>query len=350
MEAGIALGRIEGVCGGLTVLTKFAVLGDGAWGTAVALLLAQRPEHQVRIWSAREENGRILREKRENVRLLPGVAIPQSIQLTTDIDTALSGIELAIAAIPTIYLRETISRFAGRIPTDLAVLSLAKGMELKKFQRPTQILHEVLGSTRLAVLSGPSHAEEVSRGKPTSVVVASNDDDLAHVVQKALNSDRFRVYVNPDTVGVELAGALKNVIGIAAGICDGLGFGDNAKSALLTRALVEMTRFGVALGADPATFSGLAGLGDLITTCVSPHGRNRRVGERLGKGEKLADILARMVQVAEGIYTAKSVHLRSEAMGIELPITSEVYRVLHENKSPLAAVQDLMLRQPKKEW
>lgn len=332
------------------MFTKFAVLGDGAWGTAVALLLAQRPEHRVRIWSARETNGRLLREKRENVRLLPGVPIPESIVLTTDIKTALDGIDLAIAAIPTVYLRQTIERFAGRLPDNLPILSLAKGMEQKKFQRPTQLLHEVLGTTRLAALSGPSHAEEVSRGKPTSVVVASNDDELALDVQKALNSDRFRVYVNPDVVGVELAGALKNVIGVAAGICDGLGFGDNAKSALLTRALVEMTRFGVASGGDPATFAGLAGLGDLITTCVSPHGRNRRVGERLGRGEKLADILASMAQVAEGVYTARSVHLRAATMGIETPIMSEVYRVLYEDKPPLAAVQDLMIRQPKKEW
>lgn len=332
------------------MFTKFAVLGDGAWGTAVALLLAQRPEHRVRIWSAREENGRILRDKRENVRLLPGVRIPESIELNTDIRTALDDVDLAVAAIPTVYLRQTIERLASRASDNLPILSLVKGIEQQRFQRPTQILHEVFGATRVAVLSGPSHAEEVSRGMPTSVVVASNDDELAFDVQKALNGDRFRVYVNPDVIGVELAGALKNVIGIAAGICDGLRFGDNAKSAMLTRALVEMTRFGVACGADPATFAGLAGLGDLITTCISPHGRNRRVGERLGRGEKLADILASMAQVAEGVYTARSVHLRSATMGIETPIMSEVYRVLYEDKPPLAAVQDLMLRQPKKEW
>jgi glycerol-3-phosphate dehydrogenase (NAD(P)+) len=190
----------------------------------------------------------------------------------------------------------------------------------------------------------------VSRGRPTSVVVAAEDEALARAIQAALNSDRFRVYVNADVVGVELAGALKNVIGIAAGIGDGLNFGDNAKSALLTRALIEMTRFGVALGADPATFAGLAGLGDLITTCVSPHGRNRRVGERLGRGEKLADILASMPQVAEGVWTAKAVHERAAAMGVELPIMTEVYRVLYEQKPPLVAVQELMSRGPKREW
>lgn len=332
------------------MFTTFAVLGDGAWGTAVALLLAQRRHHRVRLWSAREENGRILREKRENVRLLPGIAIPESIELTTDIHRALDGVDLVVAAIPTVYLRETIRRFATIWPAGLPVLSLAKGVEIGTFRRPTQILAEVLGTMRLAVLSGPSHAEEVARGKPTSVVVASDDESLASGVQTALNSDWFRVYVNSDLLGVELAAALKNVIGIAAGIGDGLGFGDNAKSALLTRALVEMSRFGMALGADHGTFSGLAGLGDLITTCISPHGRNRRLGERLGRGERLDEILASSVQVAEGVYTARSVYERSTAMGIELPIMTEVYRVLYEGKPPMVAVQDLMLRRPKREW
>lgn len=332
------------------MFSTFAVLGDGAWGTAIALLLAQNEKHRVCLWSAREENARTLREKRENVRLLPGVPIPESIALTTDVATALTNADLAIFGIPTVYLRPTVQQFVGRIPRELPVLSLAKGLENATFRRPTEILRDVLGLTRLAVLSGPSHAEEVSRGRPTSVVVASDDKPLAQSIQAAMNGDRFRVYINPDVIGVELAGALKNVIGIAAGICDGLNFGDNGKSALLTRALVEMTRFGVALGADHATFGGLAGLGDLITTCISPHGRNRRVGERLGRGEKLAEILSSTPQVSEGVYTAKSIYDRSTAMGIELPIMSEVYRVLYENKPPLAAVQDLMLRRPKQEW
>jgi glycerol-3-phosphate dehydrogenase (NAD(P)+) len=201
----------------------------------------------------------------------------------------------------------------------------------------------------VAVLSGPSHAEEVSRGLPTSVVVAGDDLETARWVQGHFGTDRFRVYTNLDPVGVELAGALKNVIGIAAGISDGLGFGDNAKSALLTRGLAEITRFGVALGADAATFTGLAGVGDLITTCVSRHGRNRHVGERLGRGESAADILAGMSMVAEGVYTARSVHERAAQMGIDMPITTEVYRVIYENKDPRTAVTDLMLRSPKGE-
>ncbi len=329
--------------------TQFAVLGDGAWGTAIALLLARNPRHRVILWSAREDNGRILRERRENVRLLPGVPIPESVELTTDIARAAGGADLWIAAIPTVYLRETLRRIAPALRADKPVLSLAKGLEVDTFLRPTEIIRQVLGVRHGAVLSGPSHAEEVSRGMPASLVAASADLDLARWLQQSFSSERFRVYTSLDVVGVELAGALKNVVGIAAGISDGLGFGDNAKSALLTRGLVEMARFGVALGADHETFFGLAGMGDLITTCISRHGRNRQVGERLARGEKLAGILGSMSMVAEGVYTARSVHQRATRMGIEMPITSEVYRVLYEDKDPRTAVDDLMTRQPRSE-
>jgi glycerol-3-phosphate dehydrogenase (NAD(P)+) len=198
-------------------------------------------------------------------------------------------------------------------------------------------------------LSGPSHAEEVVVGMPTSVVVAADDGSLADDIQRVFATDRFRIYTNNDVLGVELAGALKNVIGIAAGIGDGLGFGDNAKSALLTRGLVEMARFGVALGAEHATFQGLAGMGDLITTCISRHGRNRRVGERLGKGERIADILADMAMVAEGVTTARSVYERTQRMGLDMPIMTIVYRVIYEGLSPLDAVNMLMTREPRRE-
>jgi glycerol-3-phosphate dehydrogenase (NAD(P)+) len=329
--------------------TSFAILGDGAWGTAIALLLAQEPSHRVTLWSAREENGRLLQERRENVRLLPGVPIPPSIELTMDIRRAVEGADWWVAAIPTVYLRATLARIAGEVRAGPPIVSLAKGLERDTFERPTEILAEVFHIRRLVVLSGPSHAEEVSRGLPTSVVAAGEDFDLARRVQQHFTTERFRVYTNQDPVGVELAGAIKNVIGIAAGISDGLGFGDNAKSALLTRGLAEMSRFGVALGAEAATFAGLAGVGDLITTCISPHGRNRQVGERIGRGEKPADVLAGMTQVAEGVYTTRSVYERSRRMGIEMPITAEVHGVLYEGKDPRAAVDDLMLRSPKRE-
>jgi glycerol-3-phosphate dehydrogenase (NAD(P)+) len=329
--------------------TTFAILGDGAWGTAIAVLLAQNPQHRVRLWSAREENGRLLQERRENVRLLPGVAIPESVELTLDVRHAVAGADMWVSAVPTVYLRATLEPVARLIRSGPPVLSLSKGVENTTFLLPSEILTQVLGAERVAVLSGPSHAEESSRGYPTSVVVASQDVELARWIQARFSTDRFRVYTNLDTVGVELGGALKNIIGIASGISEGLGFGDNAKAALLTRGLVEMTRFGVAHGAEPQTFTGLAGIGDLITTCVSRHGRNRQVGERLARGESLADILKSMQMVAEGVYTTHSVHDRAVQMGVEMPITAEVYRVLYEGKDPRTAVTDLMLRRPKHE-
>ncbi len=328
---------------------KFAVLGDGAWGTTVALLLAANPEHRVALWSARPENAALLRDRRENVRLLPGVPIPPTVELTEDVRHAAGDADLWIAAVPTVYLRPTMLRVAGQVRPGCPVLSLAKGLENGTFLRPSEVLRQVLAAPEVAVLSGPSHAEEVSRGMPCSVVVASADLGLARWVQQRFRTDRFRVYTNLDVIGVELAGALKNVIGIAAGISDGLGFGDNAKSALLTRGVVEMARFGVALGAEHETFFGLAGVGDLITTCVSRHGRNRHVGELLALGEKPAAILAGMTMVAEGVWTTRSVYERSAKMGLDMPITTEVYRVLYEDKGPRTAVIDLMQRDTKQE-
>lgn len=329
--------------------TRFAILGAGAWGTAVALGLAQNPQHRVALWSARPENAHILQERRENVRLLPGVPIPPAVRLTADIAEAVDAAELLITAIPTVHLRPTLERIASALPAGVPVLSLTKGVEIGTFRRPTEIIAEVCGPRSLAVLSGPSHAEEVARGLPTTLVAASADLALARWVQQRFSTERFRVYTNLDVVGVELAGALKNVIGIAAGSSDGLSFGDNAKAALLTRGVTEMARFGVARGAEPQTFWGLAGIGDVITTCISPHGRNRQVGLRLAQGEKIGAILAGMSMVAEGVYTTRSVYEQSRHMDIAMPITTEVYRVLYEGKDPRSAVTDLMLREPKDE-
>lgn len=328
--------------------TTFAILGSGGWGTAIAVLLAQNPDHRVRLWSALADSGRLLRERRENVPLLPGVPIPESVELTCEPAEAVAGADCWVSAIPTAYLRDTIARFVPHRNAAVPVVSLTKGLEAGTFLRPTEIVGKILRTERLAVLSGPSHAEEVARGMPTSLAVAAADWQLAAWVQERFGTDRFRVYTNADVVGVELAGALKNVIGIAAGVCDGLGFGDNAKAALLTRGLVEMTRFGVAHGAESSTFHGLAGVGDLITTCFSPHGRNRRVGYRLGRGEPLAEVLTGP-QVAEGVYTSRGVYDRVTRMGLDAPIMTGVYRMLHEGRPPLAAVHDLLARQPKEE-
>jgi len=327
---------------------RFAILGSGAWGTAIALILAQNPQHRVALWSARPENAS-WHARRENVRLLPGIAIPDTVLLTTDIRQAVDDADLLIAGIPTAYLRKTLERIAPAVAKETPLLSLVKGLEMHTFRRPTEIAIETLGPRSVGVLSGPSHAEEVARGLPTTLVAASEDLTLARWVQERFSMERFRVYTNFDLLGVELAGALKNVIGIAAGINDGLGLGDNCKSSLLTRGLAEMARFGVALGAEAPTFWGLAGMGDLITTCSSKHGRNRAVGERLGRGEKLGDIQAGTPMVAEGVFTARSVYEKSQAMGIAMPIVEQVYHVLYDGKDPRAAVNDLMLRELRSE-
>ncbi len=328
---------------------KITILGDGAMGTACSVLLATKRENELSIWSAFPDYARQFQASRENTRFLPGVRISDAVRVTGDIREAVDGSDLLVAAIPAVYLRKTLAAIAPSIPADTPCVSVIKGIENETFKRPSEIVAELLGPRGIVVLSGPSHAEEISRHLPATVVAASADADQARQVQKLFTTARFRVYTNPDTVGVELAGALKNVIAIAAGVCDGLGFGDNAKSALLTRGLVEITRFGVALGADPETFTGLAGIGDLITTCISPHGRNRAVGEALGKGRRLADILSRMQSVAEGVWTCRAVRAIAEQKGIDMPITCETYRLLFEDKDALEAVNDLMLRDPKPE-
>jgi len=319
-------------------------------GTACALLAHERGISQVVLWSALEENGKLLQRRRENVHLLPGIAIPEAISLTTDAAVAVDGAELLLFAVPTVYLRSTLQRLSWALQgKSVPAVSVAKGLEVGTFFRPTEIIHECIGPRPLAVMSGPCHAEEVCRGKPTGLVAASSDPALALTVQECFHGGALRVYTGTDLIGVEFAAALKNVIGIAAGIGDGLDFGDNAKSALLTRALVEMTEFGVRHGAEARTFFGLAGIGDLITTCISPHGRNRALGERIGRGESLQQIQASTPKVAEGVYTAKSVHERIGSLGMEMPICTAVYRILYEGQPPLQAVQDLLGRDPKSE-
>lgn len=290
-----------------------------------------------------------MRADRENRRLLPGVPIPDSVQITADVAEAADGARFLVAAIPSKFLRAALTAIAGRLADDCPVISVIKGLELDTFLRPSEIIAEVLGPRAVVALGGPSHAEEIARRLPASVVAAGDDLALARDVQEMFTTDRFRVYTNPDITGVELAGALKNVIAIAAGICDGLDYGDNAKSALMTRGLVEITRFGCAFGAEPATFAGLAGMGDLITTCISPYGRNRMVGRRLGRGESLDAIVDSMSGVAEGVTTTKSVFGLAERKGIEMPITAEVHAVLFEGKSPVEATDSLMARPLKEE-
>lgn len=326
-----------------------AILGAGGMGTAMAVLLA-RSGHDVRLWARRREMIEETGAARENLRYLPGIALPDQITLTSDIREAIQEATLLIASVPSSYLRGTIKAVADAIPADLPVVSVIKGIEPGTLARPSRVILEELGDRPVAILSGPSHAEEIARGMPTSVVVAGEDADLNVSVRETFTTDRFRVYSNPDAIGVELAGALKNVIGLAAGICDGLEFGDNAKAGLLTRGLAEMTRFGSAMGARPATFLGLAGVGDLITTCFSPFGRNRALGERIGRGETLASIQASTPKVAEGVPTCRGVDELARRHGVDMPITSALRSILFEGKPPLEAVSDLMERQTKDEW
>ena len=330
-------------------MKRIAILGAGGMGTALALLFGKTGA-RVRLWSRAEAHASDLARRRINDRHLPGIRVPDNILVTACAGEAMDGADLIVAAVPTSFLRATLTVLADRVPAGIPFLSVVKGIENGTFDRPSQIIVEILGERPVAVLSGPSHAEEIARGLPASVVVAGSSLELNQAVQENLSHESFRVYTNPDAVGVELAGALKNILGIAAGICDGLGFGDNAKAALLTRGLVEISRLGVALGGHQATFYGLAGVGDLITTCYSPFGRNRSVGERIGRGEALETILAGMVNVAEGVTTTRSVHALALKRAIDMPITAELHQVLFEGKDPRSAVSDLMVRLPKVEW
>ncbi len=329
--------------------SRVTVIGGGAMGTACAIVLSENPDQQVALWARNPDHAAEMAETRENQRLLPSVSIPSSIAITSDITTAVADSDLLVMAVPTAFLRDCLNDISPALNNDRPVVSVIKGIENETFLRPSEIIGEVLGSRAVVSLSGPSHAEEITRRLPATVVAASGDLALARRVQQTFTTDRFRVYTNVDIIGVELAAALKNVIAIAAGICDGLGYGDNAKSALMTRGLVEMTRFGTSLGALPETFAGLAGMGDLITTCASPYSRNRKVGERLGAGETLEQILQSMDAVAEGVWTTRSVHELAEQQGIDMPITAEVFRVLFEGKPALEATDSLMMRPPRNE-
>ena len=329
-------------------IERIAVLGAGGMGTALALLF-HRTGRAVSLWARDPDHAAGIARLRENRRHLPGVELPADLALTAEAGEAVRGADLLVVAVPSAYLRAALRSVALRIPAGLAALSVVKGIENTTFARPSRIIVETLGPRPVSVLSGPSHAEELARGLPASVVVAGADEGLDVRVRDALNQRLFRVYTNSDPVGVELSGALKNVLGIAAGICDGLQLGDNAKSALLTRGLAEIVRFGVDLGALPSTFYGLAGVGDLITTCFSKFGRNRAVGERIGRGETLGRVLGDMVDVAEGVPTTRSVRDQARERGVDVPITDELYEVLFRDKPPAAALMSLMERAPKDE-
>jgi glycerol-3-phosphate dehydrogenase (NAD(P)+) len=327
---------------------RIAILGDGGWGTALGLSLL-RGGHAVSIWGPFPDYIAKIRAGGENVDYLPGVRLPPEIGWTADRAQAVEGADVVVLASPTKYFRTVLEGFARLIPPSALVISVAKGLDDRQRHRMTQVAEEVLGAGPVAALSGPSFACEVAAGAPTAVVIACRDAARAAALQTVFNSRRFRVYTSDDVVGVEIGGTLKNVIAIGVGVSDGLGFGHNTRAALITRGLAEIGRIGVALGAHPATFAGLSGMGDLVLTCTSRLSRNHTVGERLGRGETMAAILGGMKQVAEGIANCVTARALARELGVAAPITDEVYAVVMEGKDPRTAVSDLLGRDPKRE-
>ncbi len=325
------------------MFTKATVFGTGAMGTVMAQVLAANGL-QVALLATRPERVQELLISKENTRYLPGVHLAASVRPTADARAALAHTELIISALPTQYLRKGLAAIQPHIPPGVPVCSVTKGIELDTWKRPSDVLREFVPRSPVAVLSGPSIAPELAKCLPTTVVIACADGDVARTMQESLSTSWFRVYTNNDIIGVELAGALKNVIALAAGILDGLRAGDNAKAALVTRGLVEITRLGVAMGGRRETFIGLAGVGDLVTTCTSPHGRNRSAGERIGSGVSVEDVMRESASVIEGIPTTRAALALATERGIEMPITEAVSRVLFDGTAPLDAITSLMQR------
>ncbi len=326
---------------------KISVLGDGGWGTTLAILLRKKG-YIVTLWSAFEAYAKILDRTRKNPNFLKGVNIPDDIRITSDISQALDT-SLLVVATPSEYLRSVLNRSVNYYDQGVPVLSVVKGIEDSTLCRMSEVISDVLRPRSVAVLSGPTIAYEVSRGIPTTAVVSSENSSFMLSLQELFMTANFRVYANRDIVGVELGGSLKNVIAIACGISDGLGFGTNTKAAIVSRGLAEMGRLGVSLGADSETFAGISGLGDLVTTCFNSLSRNHYVGEKIGRGLSLKEIVSHMKMVAEGVPTAKAAYKLAKKQKVETPIINEIYRVLFKNKSPLAAVKHLMMREMKSE-
>lgn len=329
---------------------RFAVIGAGSWGTTLANMLAKNGQ-EVRLWVREQSLLSEIRTKGENSWYLPGMKLAPSLVASCDAPQVMEGVDYILVVVPSQFMRGVLESMIRYFPKKPVIVCASKGIELGTMATMSQVVAESLASLkpRFAMLSGPSFAFEVGRDMPTAVSLGCEDKKLAKELQQALSSENFRVYTNPDYRGVELGGAIKNIIAIAAGISDGLGFGSNARAALITRGLAEMSRLGAAMGADPKTFMGLSGMGDLVLTCTGELSRNRQVGLRLGKGQKLLDILGQMKMVAEGVKTTEAVHALGQNLSIELPITEQVYLVLYQGKDPAVAVRELMTRDLKAE-
>jgi glycerol-3-phosphate dehydrogenase (NAD(P)+) len=331
--------------------TRMAIVGGGSWGTALAIHCAS-VGMAVNLWVYEEDLARRMVETRENDVYLPDAPLPDAIRVTHSFENCLAGAQMVISVVPSHLSREVWSEAHSYLPVDATLINATKGIEDGTYLTSSGVLAESIGGDiqdRMVTLSGPTFAREVALGLPAAAVIAGNNAELASTVQLTVNSESFRFYTNQDPIGVEVAASLKNVMAIAVGICDGLGLGHNARAALITRGLAELARLGVALGADPLTFQGLAGVGDLVLTCTGDLSRNRTLGLRLGQGEKLADITASTPMVAEGVKTTRSARGLARREGVEMPITEEIYEVLYSSRDALQALKELMSRSPKKE-
>lgn len=329
-------------------MAKISVLGAGSWGTALSVLLSNNG-HEVRLWSRFQEEVDALKETRELTSKLPGVHIPENIDLTADVKSCVETAEVIVLAVPSPYIRSTSKLMAPDVKEGQIIVNVAKGIEEKTLMTMTDIISEEIPAAGVYVLSGPSHAEEVGRGLPTTCVISGPKRETAEYIQGIFMSPVFRVYTTPDTLGVELGGSLKNVIALAAGTADGLGYGDNTKAALITRGIAEIARLGTKMGAHMETFYGLSGMGDLIVTCASVHSRNRKAGYLMGKGYTMQQAMNEVKMVVEGVYSAKAAKSLAEKYDVEMPIIMEVNKVLFEDKSAADAVRDLMVRDKKVE-
>lgn len=329
-------------------MKEIGIIGAGSWGTALAILLNENG-YQVTLWCHSEKSAQKLRETRSLPEKLPGIQVPDKIRVTASMEEAVSGKEILVVVVPSACVRETAQEMKPYIQEGVIVVSASKGIEEDTLFTMSQVLEEVLPGIQSAVLSGPSHAEEVARSLPTACVVGAHSEDTAKELQSVFMSPCFRIYISPDMLGIELGGALKNVIALAAGIADGMGYGDNAKAALITRGIVEIGRLGMKMGGRLETFSGLTGIGDLIVTCASMHSRNRRAGILLGKGYSMGEAMREVNMVVEGVYSVKAAMKLAEKYDTELPIIEQVYGILFEGKDPKASVAQLMLRDNKVE-
>ena len=330
-------------------MAKIGVIGAGSWGIALAKLLYKNG-HEITVWSILEDEIEMLKVNHEHKTKLPGVILPREIMFTTDLKETVDEKDILVLAVPSPFVRKTAKSMAVLVKENQIIVNVAKGIEEESLMTMSEVISDEIPSANVVVLSGPSHAEEVGRGIPTTIVIGAREKKIAEFIQNIFMSDVFRVYVSPDICGIELGAALKNVVALAAGIADGLGYGDNTKAALITRGIAEITRLGIAMGGKTETFSGLSGIGDLIVTCASVHSRNRKAGYLIGQGKTMEEAMNEVQMVVEGVYSAKAAMGLAEKYKVTLPIIEQVNKVLFENKPAAEAVKDLMLRDKKDEY